>query len=292
VSREVGSLSDIGPLDSASESFTHLAAWYVQQNLDGDRLVARLGKSDANDGFVDSALTGRYLNGDFDPPANIPMPTYPTPAFGLVVFADPAEWLTIAAAAYGADLGIHEEGGAGLFAGRVFSISELTLHTSPLGLPGHYSAGAWLRTVETPDPRDPTGTASSPRNYGAYAVFDQRLFAPDVAHPERGLGAWFQVSWAPSDRNSNDLWVGGGLVYTGLVPGRPTDDLGFGASSAELSVSPSGRRDPPPEIVLEWFYAIALARWLTLEPDLQVVLDPATSGRDAVVVGARLSIGL
>jgi len=124
------------------------------------------------------------------------------------------------------------------------------------------------------------------------SLFDQRVFAPDAADPERGLGVWLQVSWAPADRNRNDLWLGGGLVTTGLVPGRPADDLGFGASSAELSVAPSGRRDPPAEIVLEWFYAIQLAPWLSLQPDLQVVLNPAESGRDAVVVGARISLDL
>ena len=292
VSREVGSLCQIGTLDVSTESFTQLAAAYYQQNLADDRLVARLGKADANDGFVDSQLAALYLNGDFAPPANIPMPTFPTPAFGLALFAEPAQGFGVAAAAYGADLGIHEDGGAGLFEGRVFAITELTLHVHPFGRSGHYNAGAWLRTVETPDPRDPTGTASSPRNYGAYAFFDQRLTAPDPAHPGRGLGAWFLLSWAPPDRNRDELWVGGGLVYTGLVPGRGSDDLAFGVSRAAIVATPSGRRDPPPELVFEWFYAGRLARWLTLQPDLQLVVNPMNSGRNAVVLGAQLLIDL
>ena len=110
--------------------------------------------------------------------------------------------------------------------------------------------------------------------------------------PDQGLGVWFQLSWAPPDRNPNDLWVGGGFVYTGLVPGRDDDDLGLGASNASLTVGPGGTGRPPTEIVIECFYAIQLAPWLTLQPDLQVVLDPAEGGRDAVVVGAQLAIDL
>jgi len=292
VSREVGSLADIGTLDVGDEHFTQLTEAYYQHNFADDHFAVRFGKDDANDAFVDSELAALYLNGDFAPPSNIPMPTFPDPALGLALFGEPTPWLSLAAGAYGADLGRHENGGAGLFRGRVFAIAELTLHASPLGLPGHYNAGAWLRSVETPDPRDATGTASSPRNYGAYALFDQRLFAPDPGRPDRGLGAWFLLSWAPSDRNLNDLWVGGGLVYTGLLPSRASDQLGFGVSMADLVVAPSGQPNPPAEIVVEGFYAIQLAPWLALQPDLQYVVNPMRGGRNALVVGAGLSIDL
>lgn len=292
VSREVGSTSDIGTLDGSPRHFTQLAALTLQQNLFDDRLVARIGKSDANVGFLDSELASLYLNGDFEPPGNIPMPTYPDPAFGLALFADPAPWLTLAAAAYGADLGVQENGGDGLFRGRAFAIAELTLHFEPFGLPGHYNAGAWMRSFETPDPAKPPGGRSFPRNYGAYALIEQQLTRESPRTPSQGLGAWFQLSWAPPDRNPIDLWVGGGLVYTGLVPGRDRDQIGVGVANVGLVAGPQTSGDPPPEIVVECFYAIQLAPWLALQPDLQVIVDPAAGGRDALVIGAQLSIGL
>ena len=57
-------------------------------------------------------------------------------------------------------------------------------------------------------------------------------------------------------------------------------------------VAPSGRRDPPAEVVVEAFYAIALAPWLVLQPDVQVVVDPLEGGRTAVVLGVGLSVDL
>jgi len=290
VSEEVGSFAAIGTLDEPETEFNHLGAWYLQQNFFHDRLVARLGKSDANLGFVDSDLAALYLNGDFAPPGNIPMPTYPDPAFGLALFADPTRWLTLAAGAWGGDLDVNEHGGAGLFDGRAFAIAELTLHGSLLPLPGHLSAGAWLRSVDTPEVGAAAGGRVFERNYGAYALVDQPLTREAGSeHGDQGLGAWFQLSWAPEDRNLNDLWVGGGLVYTGPIPGRDADVAGFAVASQSLAEGGDGRSDPPPELVFEWFYSIQIAPWLALQPDLQLLVNPLQNRRDAVVVGGQLS---
>jgi porin len=217
------------------------------------------------------------------------MPTYPDPAFGFELFADPADWITLAAGAFGGDLDANEHGGAGLFSGRAFAIGEVTLHGSPFGRPGHLSAGAWLRSVDTPDPDAVPGRVFE-RNYGAYALIDQMLTREAGGDGTQGLGAWFQVSWAPEDRNVNDLWVGGGLVYTGPFPGRDADVAGFAVASQSLTQGGGGRSDPPPELVLEWFYSIQIAPWLALQPDLQYLIDPQENRRNAVVVGAELSV--
>jgi porin len=289
VSAEVGSVSSIGTLDEPETDFTHLGAWYAQQAFFEHRLVARLGKSDANQGFVDSDMIDLYLNGDFAPPGNIPMPTYPDPAFGFALFADPAEWVTLAGGAFGGDLDANEHGGAGLFAGRVFAIGEVTLHGRPFSLPGHLSAGTWLRSVDTPDPDAAAGGRDFERDYGAYALLDQALTREAGGDGTQGLGAWFQVSWAPDDRNLNDLWVGGGLVYTGPIPGRDADVAGFAVASQSLTQG-GGGSDPPAELVFEWFYSVQIAPWLALQPDIQYLVNPQENRRNAVVLGGQLAV--
>jgi porin len=289
VSKEVGSLHEIGTLDK--QGFTQLSAYYLQQNLLDDRLVLAVGKSDANAAFLDSELTQEFLNGDFSPPPNVPLPSYPEPALGFVAFADPGQRLTLGAGAYGGDLETESYDDQGLFAGRVFAIFETTLHLEPFALPGHYNAGAWLRTLDTQDLRGP-GRGSFDRNYGAYVLFDQTLWLEDAAADARqGLEAWFQLSWAPPDRNQSDLWVGGGLVYRGAIPGRDDDLVGFAVASAELTERPDGSDAPSAELVFEWFYGLQLAPWLAIKPDLQYVVNPLEGGPNAVVVGAEWTVG-
>jgi hypothetical protein len=137
-----------------------------------------------------------------------------------------------------------------------------------------------------------TGDWGGPATAPARARLDQQLTVESSKEPDQSLGFWFQLSWAPPDRNQNDLWVGGGFVYTGLIPGRDDDALGLGAAGTYLTLGPGGGSEPAPEVMLECFYSIELAPWLTLQPDLQLVLDPADGGRDAIVVGAELTIDL
>jgi porin len=78
-------------------------------------------------------------------------------------------------------------------------------------------------------------------------------------------------------------------VYRGLLPGREGDTAGVALYYGGFS------RDVPRqtyEMVLEWTYAIGLTPWLTVQPDIQYVINP--SGRrtikDALIVGAQLVI--
>jgi carbohydrate-selective porin OprB len=50
--------------------------------------------------------------------------------------------------------------------------------------------------------------------------------------------------------------------------------------------------DPEKPNRLDWTYAIAVARWLTVQPNLQYVINPGgrSSVGSAVVVGAQLAV--
>jgi porin len=288
VTAQVGSAQPIGSL--AAGDYATLNAWYVQQELLDGRASVQVGRSDASQDFMDSPLTGFYLNGGISPANNVPMPQYPQNAFGAVVHLDPWPQLDLAAGAWGARFSERGFRADGLFDGDVFAIGELTWSHAPWGLAGRFHAGAWLSTQDTPEVTDRPQPRSFERNWGLYALLEQLLLRRASGSAEdAGLHAWFQVSWAPPDRNANPLWVGGGLVLDRPLPGRDADSLGFAVTSAGLELV-DGRRKSRAEVTLEWFYDLELNAFLSLTPDVQLVLDPGGGGRDALVLGFQWEV--
>ena len=286
VAQEVGSIQPIGTLDRAGD-FTRLAALSYEQRLLDDRLGLRIGKTDANAAFADSIYTALFLNGGISPPQNLPMPTYPNQALGFEVGAAPIAELRLAAGVYGAELEESSLSDAGLFEGNVFVIAEVAWAPQWRGHEGLYQAGAWLSTLDT----ERVGSGPAPElldhSYGFYVLLDQVVYLEGGdARGEQGLGLWFQLSWAPSDRSVIDLWVGGGLVYTGPVPGRDEDLAGFAVTSADVSPDPN-LSAPGAELTLEWFYLMRLTPWLQIQPDIQLIVNPGGRERDALVLGAE-----
>ena len=80
-----------------------------------------------------------------------------------------------------------------------------------------------------------------------------------------------------------------GANYQGLLPSRGKDTAAFAVYYGGFS------RDLPSqthEVALEWTYAIAVAPWLTVQPDVQYIVRP--NGRpgipNALVVGVQIAI--
>jgi porin len=95
-------------------------------------------------------------------------------------------------------------------------------------------------------------------------------------------------------------YYGGGLVYTGLFPGRNFDQTGIGAAAAvngkyyKRSQRQSGQSADNAEITLEATHSIYVNRNIFIQPDLQYVLNPGTvpGRKNALVLGIRLEFNL
>jgi len=99
--------------------------------------------------------------------------------------------------------------------------------------------------------------------------------------------------------------VDGGILWRGLIPTRDEDALGIGAVYARVSkdIKRAERLDAQVngtvydkfsshETVLEAFYTLQLAKWWTVQPDVQWIIHPGGSGAidDALVVALRTSL--
>jgi porin len=122
-------------------------------------------------------------------------------------------------------------------------------------------------------PGEPEG-----RSWGIY-LLGETLLHQDAAG-SRKLSGFARVGTAAEEVNRVDLSLKGGLALSGGVPGRPDDITGLAFAFARNG-SPyleDGNRGGFPldrgETVVELTYRASLGSLLTLQPDLQFVVNP------------------
>jgi porin len=91
-------------------------------------------------------------------------------------------------------------------------------------------------------------------------------------------------------------YVGGGLVYTGLLPGRDGDQVGFAIAQARFGAD-ARAADPgqgEAETNYEVSYRAQIRDGLAVQPMVQYVHRPNGHSDidDAVIVGVRFEVGL
>jgi porin len=165
------------------------------------------------------------------------------------------------------------------------------------GLPATYKLGAWYHSGHFADQLDDTtglslaNPASSgiPRphstDFAVYGIVDQMVWKKPGSK-QQGVGVFLEVIGAPDQINLSNLFVSTGMNWTGPFAGRDSDVFGLGVSY--LGISPAARRygsdvvaytgSGQPyasnETVIEATYMYQVAPWWTLQPDLQIVVNP------------------
>ena len=134
-------------------------------------------------------------------------------------------------------------------------------------------------------------------NDGIYFMADRKFSV--TAEDPRGFSAWVRVGIADTDFNAIGAYLGGGLVFTGPLRERPTDQAGLAVGLARFgtpyrrSLETQGRGSDGSEVAFELTYRAALTDWLAIQPNLQYIADPSGDPalRDAILVGVRTQIG-
>jgi porin len=265
VAGDVGDLTLVSNITGRGE-VRIFEAW-LQQSI-GKLGSLRAGILAADQEFVLTSGGTLYFNSVFGGPVfltpNTAWPIYPVGAPGARARVEIAEGLYVQAAVYDGHPGTEDFNQTGLKirlsdAEGLFTIGEAgwTWGTGTIKGGGfHHTAGSGIS--------------------GGYGVVEQKLMD--------GLEAFVRVGYSDKTRSLVFLGIDAGLNVTGLIPGRPEDALGFGSITARL------RRGH--ETIFELTYKIVLARWWSLQPDVQYVLHPggSTSTPNAVVVGFRIDL--
>ncbi len=165
----------------------------------------------------------------------------------------------------------------------------------PKGFIGHYWMGGYYSTYEYPQ------FNSSARVPGAYAFYwhgDQTIYRPNCDSNE-GLVGWSVLMLAPQNNIALiPLQVNGGLVYTGLIPGRRNDFTILGCAYGDLGPSNAVVRqskstiNPTYEMLYEAGYRINVTKYSYIQPDVMWIINPAGLGTipNALVLGFQIGI--
>jgi porin len=147
-------------------------------------------------------------------------------------------------------------------------------------------------------------------DYTLYAIANQMLWHNPKTDGQ-GIGVFLNVEHAPEDRNLISLFVTGGVNWTAPLPTRPKDVAGLAFTYAGLGAAARqygqdviyyngfGAPYAPSETVIEATYLVHLKPWLSLQPDLQYVLNPGAGVptsqapaplKNALVGGVRMTV--
>ncbi len=210
----------------------------------------------------------------------------------------------------------YTSGGDGLF-----NIDEVVYNLNQgdkaKGLPGTYKIGGWLDTgtfasLRYDDHGVPLGSPASDGhpaavdgNFGFYFVADQTVWQDKSdANQPKTVSLFARGGSAEGDRSLFNYYVDGGITFNGVIPGRPSDLIGIataygsvgpaaaGAVADSNGLSGTSLAVPDYEQNIELTYFAQIAKWWTVQPDLQVLIHPggSTALPNAIVLGVRTTV--
>jgi hypothetical protein len=251
-----------------TKPFTQLSEfWWLQQLR---RIRFRIGKQDANRDFGNPRFTGNFLNSSYGVLPGTPMPSFPTPGLGGVIFVDVSKILEIRSGLYEGAPKIGSFGESAFDPGAgVFAVTSVVLHQQiHETVSGLHQIGFWTHTGQN--------------RTGVFGVLDFMLKYGTKEQSSQSLQVFLRGGWSPEAPGSGDEikdYAGGGITAHGFLGANNTIGVGSGWAQTQSQH----------ETFFETFLKLREIAWLTFEPDAQLYFTQ--SGR-RFVFGIRTKLKL
>lgn len=323
----IGGLNTIAAIEAAPS--TRLSELWVERKfLDGVGSF-RIGQLVADNEFFFSDLSNMFLQTDWPTitAVNLPggAPAYPLSTPGARVKFDVTPNMSLLAAVFNGDPAgpctgdpdtCNRHGLNFRLRDPALGVAEAQFRSNQgkddTGLARTVKLGGWSHIGQFADQRfandgsllaNPLGSGVPLRHrgdYGFYGVIDQQIYRPRGAAADGGVSVFGLASITSSDRNLISAQLNGGIIFAGLIPGRPDDRFGvsvlysrfsdgiraFDQDAINFTGAPGIVRDY--EANIELSYVAQIVPGWTVQPDFQYVRHPSgVSGRDAKMLGVR-----
>ncbi len=287
----VGELQAISAIDQTPDTRLD-QLWYKQRFWRG-ALWVKLGRIDATYDLDHIRDAQPFLNGSFGfAPSIFVFPSYPFSAWGGEYSWHVINPITLR---------------GGIFDGNTSNTLPAVASTDPLAVENPYglfflseesvrwklaankmggelTAGQWFHTGAF----QLYSGGHRQDAHGFYGYLDQTLWKFSRSANTARIGAFAQYAWADDRLTEIDQNISGGLRGHGLIPGRTDDDLGISATWAHIS--PYAQTPHSFELSIEAFYSAQVTPWLSIQPDLQYIVNPGGAYSNAMVATVQMAI--
>ena len=165
---------------------------------------------------------------------------------------------------------------------------------------GKFAVGVWRYSSKFDDLVDVDGAGDPLRrnnNRGLYVLAEQNLYH-EADDSSQGLAAFLRYGVANADINRFDQALYVGAVYTGLIAGHDTDQLGVSLgiahNGAKYRQAHAATETTENEAGLELTYRAQVTPWLAVQPNIQYIIHPNTDPQlhNATVIGVRFEVAM
>jgi len=315
----IGNAISVQQIFGGGETF-RLVQMRLEHHLFDDRLTLAYGRLTATSDFLTSPLYCQFVNNGIcgQPPApffNMPdgITAYPAATWGALVEFKTTKETYIKGAVYDGDPNAGDDRHGANFGfgdNGVLLLWEIGCKPEQglFSMPGRYSLGGYYHTGHFPDvARDVTNgniflSGLAAQEHGAqegfYLIVEQMLHR-NPNSPKTGLNSFLTFVLSPEeDKSAIPYYLNGGLIYQGLIPGRPEDKTALGFYSAWFSSTlrgaqrSAGLHGQTNETDIEFNHQVQVNRWLYFRPNIQYVIKPngLSSIRNALVLGVEAGV--
>lgn len=159
---------------------------------------------------------------------------------------------------------------------------------TPLPRQGRLLLGHWRYTSKA---ERLDGNEADAGNKGVYLRGETVIFR-EPGSDDEGLEAFLRLGRGSPTKNALNRFVGAGLNYRGLIPGRANDQTGLALAAVFTSSAfrdLQGVNANNAEMNIELTHRFAFGSFFALQPDLQYIINPSANPSldDVLAVGLR-----
>ncbi|TFI59647.1 porin [Sphingomonas parva] len=295
-----GTMQGIDNIEAAPDRTKVYEIW-LEQSFAGDRAALLVGMADLNADFYQNDAAGLLIAPAFGIGSELASTgpngpsIFPSTALAARLRVSPSENSYVKAALFNAKAGVlGDRGGVDL----KMRDGALAIAEAGIAADGKLALGYWRYTERQPDIRlvDAAGDPRRDVAQGVYLLAEKRLAGSGEAG--RQVNGFVRLGLSDGDTTPYRAGWQAGILVDGVFAGREGTQLSFGVNQAYLSrkYRLNGRDAGTPwghaETGFELTYSHPLSPYLTVQPDVQYILNPSAdpSIRDAVIVGARFTV--
>ncbi len=307
----IGSVHDVSSIETKDN--LNLMQFWFEQRFMKDRLALLLGLYDIANDFDYREASQLFVNGafgtgvDLTSSGQLGVPTYPLTALAIRLKAKISDdFYYLGAITDGVPSNPGQPRGTQVLLDQddgFLIMNEIGYKTigPHLGL-NKVGFGSFIFTQDINDQTKVDNAGRPIRHNGTegYYLFAEGTLYLESEKSREGLFTFVRLGRPDTDVNPLSWYFDTGLVYAGLLPGRERDILGVGLSilyfndGFKQSRLAQGQRVEDPEYLVEVTYHIQVRPGLFIQPDIQILLNPADrpDARDALSVGMRFGVFL